>query len=159
MHTVFSSVYGVFEEFRTRFFGRSGVQVWWGTFDQAVLLFTGKKLDAPDDKGYIMRYDLDAEHMNVGFWPGDDDSPEPVFFGYLVPAPPACETAPIEPHHANWIEAMGEWLLPYEAVRTSGDPRRAILDFLNSIYRVALTQGGRDAASFEYVPPAPPTRS
>ena len=154
-HTVLSSVHGILEEFRSRFFGRSGVQFWWGTFDEAVLLFTGKKLVAPDDRGYIMRYDLDAEHLNAGFWPGDDDSPIATFYGYLVPRPPACETAPIEPRHANWVEGMGEWLLPYEAVRTSENPRQAIMDFLQSVYRVALTLGGWDAASFEYALPTP----
>ena len=25
-----------------------------------------------------MRYDLDAEHMNAGFWPGDDNNRFPV---------------------------------------------------------------------------------
>ncbi len=158
-HTVLSSVYGVQEEFRSRFFGRSGVQFWWGTFDQAVLLFTGRKLAAPYDKGYIMRYDLDAEHLNAGWWPGDDDSPEAVFYGYLVPRPPACETAPIEPHHANWVEGMGEWLLPYEAVRTADDPRGALLSFLESIYRAARTLGGWDTKSFEYTRPGPPARA
>ena len=155
-HRILSSVYGVLEEFRSQFFGRSGVQFWWGTFDEAVLLFTGKKLEAPQDRGYIMLYDLDAEHLNAGFWPGDDESPEAAFYGYLVPRPPDCQTAPIAPRHANWVEAMGEWLLPYEAVRTSEDPRKAVLEFLHSLYAVALRQGGWDKDAFEYVKPAPP---
>ncbi len=157
-HTVLSSVYGPFEEFRSRFFGRSGVQFWWGTFDEAVLLFTGKKVEAPEDKGYIMRYDLDAEHMNAGFWPGDDDSPEAIFYAYLVPPPPACETAPVKPPHANWVEAMGEWILPYEAVRTADDPRQAILEFLDSVYQAARSLGGWDSESFAYTPPPPSAR-
>ena len=70
-----------------------------------------------------MRYDLDAEHMNAGFWPGDDNSPIAGFYGYLVPRPAGCDTAPIEPEHAGWVEAMGEWMMPYEAVRTCDEPR------------------------------------
>ena len=41
-HRVLSSVNAVFEEFRSPFFGRSGVQFWWGGFDLAVLLFNGR---------------------------------------------------------------------------------------------------------------------
>jgi hypothetical protein len=70
-----------------------------------------------------------------------------------------CETAPIEPEHAGWVEAMGEWMMPYQAVCTCPDPRQAVLDFLRSVYRVACTQAGWDAESFEYAPPAPPARS
>jgi hypothetical protein len=158
-HRLLVTINGVFEEFRSEFFGRSGVQFWWGSFDFAVLLFTGKKLAPPDDRGYIMRYDLDAEHFNAGFWAGDDANPYPGFYAYLVPQPPGCETAPVEPEHAGWVEAMGEWMMPYEAVRMCPDPRQAVLDFLRSVYRVACTRAGWDAESFEYAPPAPPARS
>jgi len=152
-HRVLTSVNGVFEEFRSRFFGRTGVQFWWGAFDFAVLLFNGKHSVAPDDKGYIMRYDLDAEHLNAGFWPGDDSSPGAIFYGYLVPRPDGCDVAPMQPEHASWVEAMEEWILPYDAVRTCDDPRRALLDFLGSVYDVAVTQGGWDAEAFEYTAP------
>jgi hypothetical protein len=157
-HRLLSSINSVFEEFRSEFFGRTGVQFWWGAFDLAVLLFSGKKASPPEDRGYIMRYDLDAEHMNAGFWPGDDSSPDAVFYGYLVPLPPGCATAPIEPEHAGWAEAMGEWMMPYEAVRTCPDPRAALLAFLRSVYRVALTEGGWDGPALEYTRPARPVR-
>lgn len=154
-YRLLSTLDGVFEEFRSGFFGRSGVQFWWGAFDLAVLLFSGRQEKAPDDRGYIMRYDLDAEHMNAGFWPGDDDAPRAGFYAYLVPRPDGCETAPIEPAHAGWVEAMGEWMMPYDAVRTCDDPRKAVLEFLGSVYRVAVTQGGWDEKSYRYVQPAP----
>jgi hypothetical protein len=157
-HSVLSAVNGVFEEFRSEFFGRTGVQFWWGSFDLAVLLFSGRKLTAPEDRGYIMRHDLDAEHVNAGFWPGDDTSPHAGFYGYLVPQPPDCAAAPVEPQYAGWVEAMGEWMMPYEAVQSCPDPRGALLDFLHSIYRVALTQGGWDGPAFEYTRPSPPAR-
>jgi hypothetical protein len=157
-YRLLATIDGAFEEFRSGFFGRSGVQFWWGASDLAVLLFSGRRETAPDDRGYIMRYDLDAEHMNAGFWPGDDASPEPAFYAYLHPRPDGCETAPVEPEHAGWVEAVGEWMLPYESVRTCDDPRQAILDFLGSVYRVAVTQGGWDADAHEYVRPMPPQR-
>jgi Family of unknown function (DUF5996) len=157
-HRVLSSINVVFEEFRSQFFGRSGVQFWWGSFDLTVLLFNGRATPAPAGSGYIMRYDLDAEHLNAGFWPGDDNASDPAVYAYLVPRPPGCETAPIAPAYAGWVEEMGEWLMPYEEVRTCGDPRRAILDFLGCVYDVATSFGGWDAAAHEYVrPPAPPS--
>jgi hypothetical protein len=152
-HGVLCSLDGIFEEFRSPFFGRSGIQFWWGAFDYAVLLFSGKHEIAPDDKGYIMRYDLDAQHMNAGFWVGDDNAPDPGFYAYLVPRPDGCETAAIEPPYAGWVEAMGEWMMPYEDFRACDDPRQALLDFLNSVYGVAVRLGGWDAEAFSYVEP------
>jgi hypothetical protein len=155
---VLATVQGVFEEFRAQFFGRSGVQFWWGSFDLTVLFFSGRKVDAPTDRGYIMRYDLDAEHLNAGFWPGDDKGPQASFYAYLVPQPAGCETAPMEPANAGWVEEMGIWLLPYDAVRESPDPRRTLLDFLNRVYALAAELGGWDARAHEYVAPAPSLR-
>ncbi len=157
-HGLLCTIDGVYEEFRSGFFGRTSIQYWWGASDFAVLLFTGVHLQAPDDRGYIMRYDLDAEHYNAGFWPGDDSSPDPIFYGYLVPRPDGCEVAPMEPEHAGWVEAMGEWILPYEAVRTAPDPRKALMEFLRAVYRVATTHGGWNAAQFEYATPPPARR-
>ncbi len=156
-HRVLCSIDGVFEEFRSAFFGRSSIQFWWGAFDFAVLLFTGNQLQAPDDRGYIMRYDLDAEHLNAGFWPGDDNAPGASFYGYLVPRPDGCEVAPMQPAYAGWVEAMEEWILPYDAVSECDDPRGALLDFLRSVYGVAVAQGGWDAKAFEYTAPPPRT--
>ena len=154
-HRALASIDGVFEEFRSRFFGRSSIQFWWGAFDFAVLLFNGKHASAPDDRGHIMRYDLDAEHMNAGFWAGDDNAPVPGFYAYLVPRPDGCETAPIEPEHAGWVESMGEWMMSYDTVRQCDDPRQAVLDFLTSVYGVAVTRAGWDAEELAYtVPPA-----
>jgi hypothetical protein len=158
-HRVLCSINSVFEEFRSSFFGRSGVQFWWGAFDLTVLLFNGEHAVAPDDRGYIMRYDLDAEHMNAGFWPGDDSAPSPGFYAYIVPQPEGCAVAPIAPAHAGWVESMGEWLMPYDAVRTCDDPRAAILEFLASVYGVAVSNAGWDAGRFAYATPPAPSRS
>lgn len=152
-HTVLSSVQGVFEEFRSGFFGRSGVQFWWGAFDLAVLLFNGEHQVAPDDKGYIMRYDLDASQLNCGFWPGDDSLPDPVFYAYLIPQPPGCALAPIDPGGAAWIEQVDEWMLPYEYVRASADPAATLREFLGSAYSLAGSLGGWDLQRYEYVRP------
>jgi len=153
-HRVLAAVSGVFEEFRSDFFGRSGVQFWWGAFDYAVLLFTGRHVEAPEDRGYIMRYDLDAEHLNAGFWVGDDNAPHASFYAYLVPRPDGCEFAPILPEQAGWVETMEEWMLPYEAVRTCDDPHGMLLGFLRSIYAFATESAGWDVLDHEYTKPS-----
>ena len=157
-HQIVSAVDGVFEEFRSPFFGRTGIQLWWGAFDFAVLLFNGKHENTPDDKGYIMRYDLDAQMLNAGLWFGDDSAPYASFYAYIVPRPDGCETAPMQPEHANWVDAMGEWMLPYDAVRASDDPHATLLAFLNSTYAVATDLGGWDARDHAYTLPAPSER-
>lgn len=155
---VVSAVRGAFEEWRSPFFGRTTISFWWGAFDLAVMRFNGKHAAAPDDRGYIMRYDLDAEFMNAGFWPGDDASPAPVIYAYIHPKPEGCELAPINSDSAAWIEQMGEWVLPYERVVTSDNPKAEILNFLDSVYEIAGSHGGWDLLDFAYTPPAPPKR-
>lgn len=155
-HRLLCTIDGVFEEFRSTFFGRTSIQYWWGASDFAVLLFSGKHLTPPADRGYIMRYDLDAEHLNAGFWPGDESSPHASFYGYIVPRPPECEAMPMQPEHAGWVESMEEWILPYEEVRNHEDPGKSLLAFLHSVYGVAVGVGGWHAKAFEYsLPPAP----
>jgi Family of unknown function (DUF5996) len=156
---ILGSIDAVFEEFRSSFFGRSGVQFWWGGFDFCVILFTGRKVDPPDHRGYILRYDLDAEQMNAGFWVGDDAHPNPTFFAYLIPRPPGCEVAPVQPALAGWAENMDEWMLSYDHVRASADPRAEILAFLRSVYQFAVSDAGWDGESHTYVAPPPAPRS
>ena len=153
LHRVLSTVHGLFDQFRAPFFGRSGVQLWWGGFDLAVLLFSGAPITPPEDRGYIMRYDLDAELLNAGFWPGNDDAPQAIFYAYIHPRPPGCDTAPMEPPGAGWIEALGQWVLTYDDACRGGDPAAAVLDFLRSAYRAAVTTGGWDEAAYRYTPP------
>ena len=105
-----------------------------------------------------MRHDLDAEHLNAGFWPGSDTAP-PNFYAYLHPRPEGCATAAVSPDSAAWVEAMGEWILPYEGLRTQDDPRRALLDFLASVRRVAFTNAGWDERMHSYQLPSPPLRT
>ena len=79
-----------------------------------------------------------------GFWPGDTRLAEPAFFAYTYPSPAGIEQAGIRPEAAYWNAEMGEFLLPYEAVRRAADPRRAVLDFLETTYRAGAAAAGRD---------------
>lgn len=156
-HAVLALIGGVYEEFRSPFFGRTAVPFWWGGFDYAVLLFSGRHSEPPGDSGYILRHDLDAEHLNAGFWPGSDTDP-PNFYAYLHPRPDGCEVAPVAPDIAGWTETMGEWVLPYDELRTLEEPERALLAFLTSVYDIAVTLGGWDEAAQHYERPPRPGR-
>lgn len=149
-HRLLTSVNAALEAFRSPFFGRSGIQFWWGSFDFCAILFTGRHVPAPTDRGYIMRHDLDAEHLNAGFWPGADGAPDPQFFAYLVPEPADCATAPMSPSLAAWADQAHEWILPYETARRTGDAGEALLAFLARVQAHAYASGGWDEDAFRY---------
>lgn len=142
----------VFEEWRRQFFGRSGIQLWWGAFDFAMLLFSGRKVTPPVDRGYIMKYDLDAELMNVGLYFGDERT-EPFFYGYIFPEPANSATLAVAPPSAQWSVQMKEWILPYDAVAASDNPAAALTSFVDSMYELCFAAGGWRRESYRYDAP------
>jgi hypothetical protein len=96
--------------------------------------------------GIIRRVGGDAEQCCVGFWPGNATIREPAFFAYAYPKPEGIEAAALRPPPAAWSPALGEFILPYEAVRRSPDPRQAILDFADSTFSAGATRQRWDPA-------------
>jgi len=126
----------VLKEHRARFRGRATpVSFWWGTFDLALARFSGRPVQPPPDAGLIRRVSGDAEQVCIGFWPGNAKFPEPAFFAYAYPMPDGLAETVIRPDAARWNPTLGEFILPYEAVRRSRDPRQAILDFAESTFQ------------------------
>jgi hypothetical protein len=74
---------------------------------------------------------------------------EAAFYAYAYPEPMGCPTATIAPSAGHYQEQMHEWVLPYDAVRTSANPDRDALDFFQSTYEAAATLGQWDRASLE----------
>jgi hypothetical protein len=142
----------IFDEWRAHFFGRSGIQVWWGALDVALILFNGRHVPPPTDRGYIMKYDLDAELMNVGLFYGDETT-APFFYGYIYPQPPGAEKLPIFPASASWSDTIREWVLPYDAVRNAVDPAVELHAFLDAIYLQCVEAAGWDRAALTYDAP------
>ena len=142
----------VFRRFRTGFLGKaSPVHLFWGAFDLAVTRFSGRP--APLHKGGIpglpdavTREAYSHEVSSAGFWPGGDAYPQAAFYSYAYPAPAGFDAARIEPAGAFWSNEMGEWLLPYETVRSAADPDAALLQFLQGTYRAAAELGRWDPA-------------
>jgi Family of unknown function (DUF5996) len=137
----------VMKEHRARFRGKaSPVHLFWGSLDLAYTRFSGRFVEPPPDADVITRFGADAEQICAGFWPGDARYPEPAFFSYPFPHPKGVEEVGTAPADAGWNADLGEFLLPYEAVRTAPDPRRALLDFLESTYRAPASLARWDPA-------------
>ena len=133
----------------------SPVNAWWGSFDLAVSLFSGRPAE-PSSADFIMRNAGDAQQIEVGWWPGDPRYPRAAFFAYAYPAPKAFATATLSPAAARWDTGLGEFVLDWDDARASPDPHRAALEFGRSAVRHACTVCGWDpalAASAQGEPP------
>ena len=145
----------VFSQFRTAFLGKcSPVHFFWGSFDLAVTRFSGRS--APPHPGGIphltdavVREAYSHEVSSAGFWPGGSGVEYPVFFSYAYPEPPGFRETAVRPAEASFNTALGEFLLPYDAVRTAPDPDRALLEFLQSTYEAAANAAHWERSALE----------
>jgi hypothetical protein len=114
---------------RAPYRGRSTpVNAWWGSFDLAVNLYSGRPADPPSDD-FIMRNAMDSQEIAVGWWPGDARYPRAAFYAYAHPAPDGFSAGTLEPAAAHWDDALGEFVLDWDDVRTEADPHAAALAF------------------------------
>jgi hypothetical protein len=131
------------------------VNAWWGTFDLAIGLFSGKAVEPPSND-FIMRNSANAQQIEVGWWPGDGRYPRAAFFSFAFPAPDGFEQATLSPPAARWDEDLREYLLDWDDVRNAANPHRVAVEFGLSAIRHACLACGWDpalAASAEGVPP------
>jgi hypothetical protein len=145
----------VLKQFRGRFIGKvSPVHFFWGGFDLAVTRFSGRR--APPHPGgipnvgdWVMREAYSHEVSSAGFWPGDPRFPEPAFYAYAYPEPAGFKDARVRPAAARYEASLGEFVLPYEAVRAAPDPEAALLEFLHDTYDAAADLGRWDRDALE----------
>jgi hypothetical protein len=160
---VMCQVEGIFDEFRSRFTGKaSPVQFYWGAFDLAATRYSGRPTDPPPNADSITRLTYTAEQSSVGFWPGGTwingvRVEQPVFYSYTYPAPPGAGDQPIAPASAYFDTGLGEFVLGYDDVRLSADPRRAILDFAQTTYEAGAQLQHWPRELLEWTPPTPPS--
>jgi hypothetical protein len=154
--TVLLKTYMGFERFRAGFFGKaSPVQFFWGSFDLAAARFSGRRAPAyaggtpPNVNVHVMHEAYSHELISAGFWPGNADAPRAEYYAYAMPAIALLPAARVRPRAAGWDAARGEFLLPYDAVRTSTDPASTLLDFLQSTYDAAADLAHWDRALLE----------
>jgi hypothetical protein len=145
----------VFFQFRTGFIGKvSPVHLFWGSFDLAVTRFSGRAAPLhpggipglPDE---VTREAYSDEVSSAGFWPGGGGADFPAFYSYAYPSPKGFGEATIAPAGAYFDSRLGEFLLPYDVVRTAADPEAALIAFLESAYQAAADRGAWDRSALE----------
>ena len=144
----------VFKLFRTGFLGKgSPVHFFWGSFDLAVTRFSGRT--APRHPGgvpglpdAVTREAYSHEVSSAGFWPGNEAFPQAAFYSYAYPEPTGFRDRPVTPG-AHFDKTLGEFILPYDTMRTAPEPDALLLDFLSTTYAAAAETGGWDRKSLE----------
>jgi hypothetical protein len=142
----------VFKEFRSHFCGKvSPVHFFWGSFDLAVTRFSGRPApehpgDVPNLPDDVAKEAYNQEVSSAGFWPGPGLG-YPAFYSYAYPTPEKFKDAPVQPNAAFFHQDLGEFVLPYDAVRMAEDPDQTLLSFLQSTYDAAADSARWDKAA------------
>ena len=145
---------GVMSEFRTAFLGKcSPVHFFWGSFDLAVTRFSGRSAPphpggVPNLSDAVVREAYSHEVSSAGFWPGGNGV-DAAFYSYAYPEPQGYRQARVAPDAAFFSTTLNEYLLPYEALRTSSEPNAHLLSFLQTTYEAAAQAGRWDRDTLE----------
>ena len=142
-------------DFRSRFVGKaSPVHFFWGSFDLAVTRFSGRT--APPPKGttpnvasWVMAEAYSHEVSSCGFWPGNGGYGRAAFYVYAYPEPAGYGATPLQTPEAFYDKTVGQFILPYDAVRQAGDPDARLLGFLQETYAAAADLANWDRAALE----------
>jgi len=116
------------------------VHFFWGSFDLAVTRFSGRAAPrhpggVPHLPNAVAQEAYSHEVSSAGFWPGGGGPIDyPAFYSYAYPAPEGFAAAKVKPAQAIFSKELGEFLLPYDAVRTARDPDAALMEFLQTTY-------------------------
>lgn len=135
----------VMTQFRSQFIGKvSPIHYFWGGMDMAITRFSGR--GAPDHGPVpgiplqVVREAYSHEVSSAGFWPGGMGA-DAAFYAYAYPEPNGFSKATVRPGEASYVDAMGEFLLPYESMRKLRSPEDALMDFFQSTYDAAADLG------------------
>ncbi len=144
----------VFYEFRSRFLGKaSPVHFFWGSFDLAVTRFSGRPAPPPPSNPNIPdsvnREAYSHEVSSCGFWPGNGGFGQAAFYCYAYPQPAGFADAAVAAPGAHYDATIGEFILPYDAVRQAASPREVLLDFLQQTYAAAADLAAWDRTLLE----------
>ncbi len=136
---------------------QSPVHFFWGSFDLAATRFSGRRAPERPGADRVTREAYSHEVISFGFWPGGvtpsgQSVDEPVLYAYAAPEPEGFADADVRPVAARYDARLGEFLLPYEAVRTAREPKAEVRAFCESVYEAGATLGGWDRAALERTP-------
>ncbi|HTB44108.1 MAG TPA: DUF5996 family protein [Acetobacteraceae bacterium] len=145
----------IFTQFRAQFIGKvSPVHFFWGSFDLAVTRFSGRVAPrltsaSPNVGAWVMQEAYSHEVSSCGFWPGNGGFGRAAFFSYAYPEPEGFATAPTRPEATYYDQDLGQFILPYDAVRQAASPDACVMDYLTSTYAAAADLGHWDRAALE----------
>lgn len=153
----------VLKSFRASFVGKaSPVHLFWGAFDLAATRFSGREAPThpggvPNCADWVMQEAYAHELASAGFWPGAGVG-EAAFYAYMYPEPDGFQEIEVSPDAAYYHRDLGEFVLPYEAVRTAPDPDAALHGFLQCTYEAGATLGQWDRTRLEREAAMPPAQ-
>ena len=149
-HRVLISVDGVLKHFRSRFVGKcSPVHFFWGSFDLTVTRFSGRPAPERPGADMVTAEAYSHEDSSAGWWPGGGPYDDAAFYGYFAPAPEGYSEARVRPARAFYSKEFGEFILPYEDVRTSSNPAAMLMDFLQTTYDTGADLAGWNRQALE----------
>ena len=147
-HRVLGNVDRVLKRFATGFQGKiSPTHFFWGSFDLCTTRFSGRPASGPPRPDRMQQEAYSHEVSSAGFWPGNGGYGKAAFYCYAAPVPEGLAAKAIK--RGAWDAALGEFLLPYEDVRTAADPDAALMEFLESSYAACADAAGWDRAALE----------
>jgi hypothetical protein len=147
-HRVLMSVDTVLKRFATGFQGKiSPTHFFWGSFDLCTTRFSGRPAAGPPRPDRMQQEAYSHEVSSCGFWPGNGGYGKAAFYCYAAPVPEGLAGRPLA--HGAWDPALGEFLLPYDQVRTAADPATMLMEFLESTYVACADAAYWDRAALE----------
>ncbi len=145
----------VMTDFRARFIGKaSPVHFFWGSFDLAVTRFSGRtaprpKARTPNVADWVMAEAYSHECSSCGFWPGNGGFGQAAYYVYAYPEPAGYGDTHLRIAEARYDTNLGQFILPYDAVREARDPDALLLGFLQETYAAAADLAKWDRAALE----------
>ena len=120
----------------------------------AVTRFSGRRAPlhpggVPNCPDYVAQEAYSHEVCSAGFWPGNETVPYAAFYSYLYPEPAGYAEAKVQPEQAFYHQTLHEFILPYEAVRKSENPKQTLLNFLETTYAAGADLAGWNRAALE----------
>ena len=155
LHQAMLAMQKTLNSFRCRFKGKcSEVHFFWGSFDLAVSLFSGRKAPKhpggiPNLPNWVAEEAYSHEVMSFGFWPGNKALPEAAFYSYIYPEPEGYKDAEVQPQEAYYHPELREFILPYKVVQQASDPDAKLKEFLDSVYSAGITCANWDREALE----------
>jgi uncharacterized protein DUF5996 len=143
------------KRFRAPFLGKaSPVHFFWGSFDMAVTRFSGRAApelhsESANLAAWVMQEAYSHEVSSCGFWPGNGGYGRAAFYSYAYPEPDGFGEAGVAPDAAFYDQELGQFILPYDAVRQAASPDESVLQFFQATYEAAADLGRWDRSALE----------